>query len=293
MDSVILAAAIKLYKKLLSFIIDYQSDVFGIGNGNIFIGTDSSEVPAGFTRWTTDSNNTYTLDASDVPQFNNLIIDSDCSLTSNSYYLFLYVKDTLRVKVNARVHLDKKGVASYTFSPFLARAEAGNSTPSYTASCLKLFMSGRDVRTPFDLSVTGSNAPSGINGISGAGTIGGGGGVVCLFHGADGLKGYNVSTESEVGISTDFVTANGGSNDTNVTGIGNGGGMLFIFARNIIIETDSTTAHGTISANGGDGLGIRSYINSNPGSRTDNPSGQINDAYGGGGVVHHVELDVM
>lgn len=287
MDSIILATAIKLYKKLLSFITDYQSDLFGIGSQNIFIGDDSSETPAGFTKWEVDSNNTYTLDASTVPQFNNLTIDSNCSLTSNSYYLFLYVKNTLRIKVNGRLHLDNKGVATYTFSPFLARAAAGNSTPAYTASCLRLFMSGRDIRTPFDLSVTGSNAPSGTNGVSGAGTTGGGGGVVCLFHSTDGLKGYNTSTESEVNISTDFVTANGGK-----TGTG-GGGMLFVFAKNIIIETDTTTAHGTISANGGDGLGIRSYINSNPGARTDNPDGVIDDTMGGGGVVHHVELDVI
>lgn len=287
MDSVILASAIKLYKKLLSFIVDYQSDVFGIGKGDIFIGNEDSDVTPGFTKWETDANNTYVLDSASVPQFNNLTIDSNCSLTANSYYLFLYVKDTLRIKVNGKLHLDNKGYAAYTFSPFLTRAAAGNSTPAYTASCLRLFMSGRDVRTPFDLLVTGSNAPSGVNGISGAGTEGGGGGVVCLFHGRDGLIGYNTTSETETGISTDFVTANGGA-----TGAG-GGGMLFVFARNIIIETDDTTAHGTISANGGDGLGIRSYINSNPGGRSDNPTGIVNNAYGGGGVVHHVELDVI
>lgn len=287
MDSIILAIAIKLYKKILSFITDYQSDLFGIGSGNIFIGTADSETPAGYVKWITDGSNTYTLDAASVPQFNNLMIDSNCALTSNAHYLFLYVKNTLRIRVNGRLHLDSKGSPSYSFSTFLPRAGACESTPSYTAACLRLFMSGRDVRTPFDLSVTGSNAPYGTNGVSGAGSVGGGGGVVCLFHSKNCLTGYNTSTESKVDISPNFVTANGGA-----TGAA-GGGMLFVFAKNIIIETDSTSAHGTISANGGDGLGVRSYINSNPGARADNPTGVPQDSYGGGGVVHHAELDVI
>lgn len=287
MDSIILATAIKLYKKLLSFITDYQSDIFGIGKENIFIGNSDSSTPSGYTKWLVDGNNQYVMDSANVPQFNNLIIDSNCALTSNSYYLFLYVKDTLRVRVNGWLHLNAKGAPSYTFSPFLPRASAGYSTPAYTAACLRLFLSGRDVRTPFDLSVTGSNAPAGTNGVAGAGNVGGSGGVVCLFHGHDGLVSYNTDTATTGGISTDFVTANGGATGPN------GGGMLFVFAKKIIIETNNNTEHGTIASNGGDGLGVRSYINSNPGAPEDNPTGVRNANYGGGGVVHHVELDVI
>jgi len=287
MDSIILATAIKLYKKLISFITDYQSDLFGTGKESIFIGTEDSEVPAGYTLWQVGANNTYTLDSATVPQFNNITIDSNCNLTSNAHYLFLYVKDTLRIKIGGRLHLDAKGVPSYSFSPFLPRAAAGRSTPAYTAACLRLFMSGRDVRTPFDLSVTGSNAPAGTNGIAGAGNVGGSGGVVCLFHANDGLVSYNTNSGLYGGISTDFVTANGGATGAN------GGGMLFVFAHKIVIETNDETAHGTISANGGDGLGVRSYINSNPGGPADNPTGVQNADFGGGGVVHHVELDVI
>lgn len=288
MNSIILTLAIKLYKKLLSFMVDYQSNIFGTGSlGDVYIGKTESEKPAGYSWWNPSPNNEYVLPNTVIPHFNNLIIGTSCSFTSNTPYLFLYVKDTLRIKIGARVHLDKKGDGSYSFSQFLPKPSAGSSTNQYTSACLKLFLSNRDVRTNLDLSVCGGVAPNGIA-LSGAGTSGGGGGLVCLYHKTGCFTGYDTNLGTSIDYGKDFVTANGGSSGSE------GGGMLFVFAKNIVIEYNSeTTEHGYISANGGDGLGIRSYIDQNPGGQADNPSGVINPQFGGGGVVQHVNLDVI
>lgn len=288
MNSIILTLAIKLYKKLLSFMKDYQSDIFGTGNlGDVYIGSDTDECPSGYSIWTPTSGNEYILPSTVVPHFNNLVIGTGCSLTSSTPYLFLYVKDTLRIKVGAKLHLDQKGDGSYTFSQFLPKPSIGASTDAYTSACLKLFLSNRDVRTNLDLSVCGGNAPSGVA-LSGAGTSGGGGGLVCLYYKTGCFTGYDVNLGTTIDYGKDFVTANGGSSGSV------GGGMLFVFAKNIIIEYNSeNTEHGVISANGGDGLGIRSYIDQNPGGQTDNPLGIVDTKLGGGGVVQHVNLDVI
>lgn len=284
MDSIILALAIKLYKKLLSFIIDYQSDTFGVGGKSVYIGTNDDDTPTGFERWQPQSGNTYLLGSSTLPQFENLTIGRGCAFTTaSSPYLFLYVRDTLHIQVGGRLHLDSHGDNTYTYSPFMPQPGIGGSTNSYTAACLRLLLSGRDIRTNLDLSVMGGNANT-VR-LSGGGTVGGGGGLVCLYHKADCFKAYNVDTQSYIDYSPDFVTANGGATGAQ------GGGMLFVFARNIIIETDNSTNHGYISANGGDGQGIVSYIDSNPGDRTS--TGQMGSNFGGGGVVHHTALDVI
>lgn len=280
MDSIILSLAIKLYKKLVSFMKDYQSDIFGAGSsGNVYVGDNDDELPAGYKQWYTTG--TYTLKESDVPHFENLIIGTNRHLTGPKQYLFLYVRDTLTIKVGGSVNLNSKSSGgSFTYSPFMPRAGASYSTPSYTAACIKLLLSGRDIRTDLDLLLTGSNASNGTGGIAGAGTSGGSGGLVCVYTKTDGLNAYNTETETTQPVERNYVTANGGASGTV------GGGMLFIFAHNIIIERDTADNHGTISANGGDGQGSTSFLGENPGPR-------INATTGGGGVVHHVELDVL
>lgn len=281
MDSIILSLAIKLYKKLISFMTSYQSDIFGSGSvGNVYVGDNSDNVPAGWKQWTT-TNGTYTLKESDVPQFENLTIEENKHLTGPKQYMFLYVKDTLRIKVGGSLNLNSKSAGgSFTYSPFMPRAAASYSTPAYTAACIKLLLSGREIRTDLDLLLTGSNASNGTGGIAGAGTSGGSGGLVCVYTKTGCFTAYNTATEKTVPIERNYVTANGGSAGAV------GGGMLFVFARNIIIERDSADNHGTISANGGNGQGSESFLWTNPG-------GRINPSTGGGGVVHHVELDVL
>lgn len=290
MDSIILALAIKLYKKLISFIVEYQSDTFGLGTlGNIYVGDDDSKKPSGYKMWTT-SNNTHILPITTVPHFNNLIIEEGKSLTTDNHYLFLYVRDTLTIKMGARLHLDSKGNNTYTYSPFLEKPGTGGSTRAYTSACLKLFLSSRDIRTDLDLSACGGNANSVA--LSGGGSTangGGGGGLVCIYHKSGCLKGYNTDTKKEVDVDPTHVTANGGKNNKGTQG----GGMLFVFAKNIVIETNSdNSSHGTISANGGDGKGLVSYLNSNPSDR-DSAGDPNPGTWGGGGVVHHVGLDVL
>lgn len=281
MDSIILSLAIKLYKKLISFMKDYQSDVFGTGTlGNVYVGDNSDNVPAGWTQWTT-SGGTKLLTVSDVPQFENLTIEENKHLTGPKQYMFLYVRDTLRIKVGGSLNLNAKSSGgSFTYSSFMPRAAASYSTPAYTAACIKLLLSGREIRTDLDLLLTGSNAPNGTGGIAGAGSAGGSGGLVCVYTKTGCFTTYNTASETSSAVERHFVTANGGSSGTA------GGGMLFVFARNIIIEQDSAGNHGTISANGGNGQGSTSFLRSNPGNR-------INSSTGGGGVVHHVELDVL
>lgn len=279
MDSIILALAIKLYKKLLSFMKDYQSDVFGTSSRNVYVGPNDDDMPNGYELWQTVGG-TYTMGANVVPQFDNLTIGVNSALTSTTPYLFLYVRDTLRIKVGGKLHLDAKGDNTYTYSPFLPKPNnSRKSTQLYTTACLKMYLSGRDIRTNLDLSVMGGNAGGQAN-LSLGGTSGGGGGLVCIYHQTGKLVSYNTESGVTGSISNDFVTANGGQSGAQ------GGGMLFVFARNVIIETNGQQ-HGTISANGGDGLGIHSYINENP-----NPNDSI-ASHGGGGVVHHVELDVI
>lgn len=267
--------------------MDYQSDIFGTGTRNVYIGPDGEDAPSGYEILTPSSGTEYKFSPSDVLQFKNLIIESGYSLTVSSLpYMFLFVRDTLRIKVNGKLHMDHCGAGVSNFSPFLQKPAASYSTPSYTAACLRLFLSGREVRTDEDLKAYGGNAGNGIA-LSGAGTVGGGGGLVCIYHKKDGFKGYNVDTGQSLSWESTFATANGGATGSV------GGGMLFISAKNIIIETNNQSEHGVISANGGDGLGVRSQLGKNPGAREDNPTGTANPAYGGGGVVHHIELDVI
>lgn len=288
MDTLILALAIKLYKKILNFMVNYQSDIFGTGvTGDVYVGTNSDNKPAGYSFWDAGSSKVFSLPNTTIPQFNNLIIGDECSFTTNNPYLFLYVRDTLRVKVGSSLNLNGRGTGDYNFSPFLPKPQAGNSTNTYTASCLKMFLSNRDVTTSLDLNVSGGKAPNGIA-LSGAGSQGGGGGLVCLYHKSGCLNGYDTSKGELAPYGKDYVTANGGATGSD------GGGMLIVFARNIIIEFDPNTAkHGVISANGGDGMGVNSYIDSVPGSTSDNPTGSPNSQYGGGGVVQHINLDVI
>lgn len=289
MDSIILSLAIKLYKKLTSFIVEYQSDIFGVGTqGDVYIGDDDDKKPTGYKMWGT-SNNVYTLPITTVPHFNNLVIEEGKSLTADTPYLFLYVRDTLRIKGGASVNLNGKGNNTYTYSPFLERPGVGQSTRAYTAACLKLLLSSRDIRTDLDLSVCGGNAGTIALSGGGAGSNGGGGGgLVCIYHKTNCLKAYNTETHEEQGVEPSFITANGGKKG----GGTEGGGMLFIFAKNIVIETDSNqSTHGSISSNGGDGKGLVSYLNRNP---SDKPAtGNPESGMGGGGVVHHVGLDVI
>lgn len=267
MDFAILAAAYSLYKKIISFLFDYQSDIFGTGSkGNVYVG--NGDAPAGYTK-ALPVNGVYTLPVSDSHHFNKLWIESGITVTTSTPFLFLYVKEKLTV--DGTLSMSSKGNNSYNFSPFLPKPSVGQSTPAYTTACLKMFASGRDIRTTADLLVCGGNA--GSTALSGGGrTSGGGGGFISLYYKSGGLK-KNDDHQ---------IHANGG-----VTG-DTGGGQLFISAKEI--EISST---GSISSDGGDGQGCTSYFNDIP--RNVNAEGVLNSTqqWGGGGVVVGTPLNVI
>lgn len=271
MDSIILSLAIKLYKKILSFMRDYQSDFFGTGKqGNVYIGNVEDNVPSGYTYIKVNSGESYNLPISVIPQYENLIISDGANLTSETPYLFLYVRDTLTIKNNSSINMDSRGDGSYTFSPFLPKPSIGSSTPGYTTACLKMFLSGREVRTPLDLLVCGGN--KGGVALSGGGTSGAGGGLVCIYHMNGGFKDYT----------KEYIHANGGTTGDV------GGGMLIIFAKNIVLEGNAR-----ISSDGGDGNGLVSYIDDVPRSTNSSGSSNTGNTWGGSGVVARIPLEIV
>ena len=281
MDAIILSLAIKLFKKLKSFIYDYQSDTFGTAkSGNYYIGNNKENVPVGYKYIEVQEGDTYKLPVSILPHFENLIIADGANLSSVVPYLFLYVRDTLTIKPGSSLHMNANGNNSYTFSQFLPKPSAGKgeSIKPYTASCLKLFLSGRDVKTVMDLYACGGDKNK--SALSSGGTVAGGGGLVSIYHKTGEFVTYNTASNTKTSVEPSYVMANGGK--TGETG----GGMLFIFAKKIVLEYDpSTQKYGVISANGGDGEGPTSYLDGVPAINTDTK-------LGGAGLVSRVQLDV-
>ena len=282
MDSVLLALAVKIYKKLLNFITDLQSDFYGTGEmGNCIVTSDSNNVELGWTQLTPQTTindkNIYQLPISLSTQFNNLIIDTNTIFTTTMGvpYLFLYVRDTLEIRAGSELTMSNRGANISNFAPFLPRPGIGQSTPTYTTACLRMFVSGRDIRNTYDLSCYGSN-PNSTSGISGGGTMGAGGGLLALYY-----KGSLKDQNGNIYETATNIHCNGGGENSQSTTLNIGGGMLFIFAKNIILNTG---AH--ISCDGGDGQGLTSYWKGTP---------QIssNTVNGGGGVVVDVPMRVQ
>lgn len=286
MDSVILSLAIKLYKKLISFITDLQSDFYGTGEmGDCIVTPDEDKVEVGWTQLVPQQKimkqnevqkYIYQLPVSLSTQFNNLIIDDKVLFTTTPGvpYLFLYVRDTLTIRRSASLSMDNRGANSSNFAPFLPKVPIGSSPIPYTTACLRMFVSGRDIRNTYDLSCYGSD-PNSVNGLSGGGTKGAGGGLLALY--------YKGSLKNQLGdfyqSTTTNIHCNGGSGPDSF-GQNIGGGMLFIFAKNIVLNT---SAH--ISCDGGNGNGKTSYWGGSP-------EQSASTSTGGGGVVVDVPMRV-
>lgn len=295
MDSVILSLAIKLYKKLISFITDLQSDFYGTGEmGNCIVTADEDKVELGWTQLVpqqtiTEQNEVkkyiYQLPISLSTQFNNLIIDDKVLFTTTPGvpYLFLYVRDTLTIRQSASLSMNNRGANSSNFAPFLPQPSQGSSPNPYTTACLRMFVSGRDIRNTYDLSCYGGDINS-TSGLSGGGSSGAGGGLLALYYkGNISALEYDIDTGEEIPSSSDvtsMIHCNGGSGPDGITNENKGGGMLFIFAKNIKIDTTAS-----ISCDGGNGNGKTSFWRSAPTQGDDTSTG-------GGGVVVDVPMRV-
>ena len=278
MDALILSLAIKLYKKILSFFKDYQSDIFGTAkSGNAIVTSNSDSVPGGWKQYAPNANGYWEIPVSVVPQFENLTVDENLKVTtqSDTPYLFLYVRDTLTLKKGAQITMSNRGNNSYSFSEFLPKPSVGQSAQPYTTACLKLFISGRSIKTPLDLICCGGK----VNQIalSAGGTVGSGGGLIAIYHKLGEFSNYLQES----------VHANGGT-AADALGKNNGGGMLFIFAKKIVMEDGAQ-----ITSDGGDGNGLVSYIDSVPRSVNALSATNPNNQWGGAGVVAHIPMDVL
>ena len=278
MDALILSLAIKLYKKILSFFKDYQSDIFGTAkSGNVIVTSNSDSVPGGWKQYAPNANGYWEIPVSVVPQFENLTVDENLKVTtqSDTPYLFLYVRDTLTLKKGAQITMSNRGDNSYSFSEFLPKPSIGQSAQPYTTACLKLFISGRSIKTPLDLLCCGGK----VNQIalSAGGTVGSGGGLIAIYHKLGEFSNYLQES----------VHANGGT-AADALGKNNGGGMLFIFAKRIVMEDGAQ-----ITSDGGNGNGLVSYIDSIPRSVNSLSETNPNNQWGGAGVVAHIPMDVL
>lgn len=220
--------------------------------------------------------------------YNNLTISGSGSINPAGYKIF--VLGTLNIAVAAanaiQVNGSNGGNASGTTGGVAGTAQTSGSIGSgSTAGAGAAGTTGTGAAGSIGTAVTGGGGASGATGVAGAGTNAAGAAGAAIVSTAKFIRRWASNFVSGVTLLQGGAGArggpSGGGDGTNASGAGgaggNGGGIIVIYAKNIIRST--STAVGAISANGGNGG------NASNGASAGATGGGSGGGGGGGGYI--------
>ena len=261
----------KLWRLLSLFSRTRNAIYWGNGEeGNVYIGTDKSRAPAGYSVIEVQNGETYTFPESALLRYNNLIIDCPCTFKITP--VVIQATDSITVTEYGHLSVDDLGTnareAHFLYvnngdgSPILQLSNATGASTSPEGTLLIRTYFANNLPTNYRVYLSGASANN--KGIANGGTSGASGGLVMLYTTVGGLTAADT-----------HVTASGARSG------GNGGGMLSIMAPKITVE-GKITANGSSNSNN---IGVIGKLNYVP--------PQNNDAsLGGAGLAMSFEIPV-